>query len=302
METEMAKTDEETVQSQDTSAKAETTQTEEVQGEEVEQKPTPYKNAYHKDLDKKDPEPDTSVDTEATQKDEGFASSQPPVEHDFKKRYDDLKTHYDNKLNSWKQEKETLEAQTKAAQVEAEPANLKSSEELENFKDEYPDVYGVVETVAKKQADSRVSKLESEIQGLKQSEQNLVRESAQTELLSVHPDFLDIKDTDEFNAWLSDQPTSISDGITKNGTDSKWAVRVLDLYKSDAGNASTTSKSDLKSAAQAVTKTKPVQYSAKAGNKKIWKQSEIRKLKPHEFESLEKEIDLAAKEGRISSE
>jgi uncharacterized protein YutD len=300
METEMAKTDEETVQSQDTSAKAETTQTEEVQGEEVEQEPTPYKNAYHKDLDKEDPESDPSVDTEATQKDEGFASSQPPVEHDFKKRYDDLKTHYDNKLNEWKQEKQTLEAQAKATQ--AEPANLKSSEELDNFKDEYPDVYSVVETVAKKQADSRVSKLESEIQGLKQSEQNLVRESAQTELLSVHPDFLDIKDTDEFNAWLSDQPTSISDGITKNGTDSKWAVRVLDLYKSDAGNASTTSKSDLKSAAQAVTKTKPVQYSAKAGNKKIWKQSEIRKLKPHEFENLEKEIDLAAKEGRVSAD
>ena len=300
METEMAKTDEETVQSQDTSAKAETTQTEEVQGEEVEQEPTPYKNTYHKELDKDDPEPEVKTEEEE-QSEQSFLSNKPkPVEHDFKKRYDDLKTHYDNKLNSWKQEKETLEAQAKATQ--AEPANLKSSEELDNFKDEYPDVYGVVETVSKKQADSRVSKLESEIQGLKQKEQDLVRDGAQTELLSVHPDFLDIKDTDEFNAWLSDQPTSISDGITKNGTDAKWAVRVLDLYKSDAGKASTTSKPDLKSAAQAVTKTKPVQYSAKAGNKKIWKQSEIRKLKPGEFEILEKEIDLAAKEGRISSE
>ncbi len=296
----MAKTDEETVQSQDTSAKAETTQTEEVQGEEVEQEPTPYKNAYHKDLDKDDPEPEVKTEEEE-QSEQSFLSNKPkPVEHDFKKRYDDLKTHYDNKLNSWKQEKETLEAQAKATQ--AEPANLKSSEELDNFKDEYPDVYGVVETVAKKQADSRVSKLESEIQGLKQKEQDLVRDGAQTELLSVHPDFLDIKDTDEFNAWLSDQPTSISDGITKNGTDAKWAVRVLDLYKSDAGKASTTSKPDLKSAAQAVTKTKPVQYSAKAGNKKTWKQSEIRKLKPGEFEILEKEIDLAAKEGRVSAD
>jgi len=301
METEMAKTDEETVQSQDTSAKAETTQTEEVQGEEVEQEPTPYKNAYHKDLDEDNPEPEVKTEEEE-QSEQSFLSNKPkPVEHDFKKRYDDLKTHYDNKLNSWKQEKETLEAQAKAAKV-AEPVNLKSSEELENFKDEYPDVYGVVETVAKKQADSRVSELESEVKGLKQKEQDLIRESAQTELLSVHPDFLDIKETDEFNAWLSDQPASISDGITKNGTDAKWAVRVLDLYKSDAGKASTTSRSDLKSAAQAVTKTKPVQYTAKAGNKKIWKQSEISKLKPHEFEKLEKEIDLAAKEGRISSE
>ena len=148
-------------------------------------------------MDEDNPEPEVKTEEEE-QSEQSFLSNKPkPVEHDFKKRYDDLKTHYDNKLNSWKQEKETLEAQAKAAKV-AEPVNLKSSEELENFKDEYPDVYGVVETVAKKQADSRVSKLESEIQGLKQKEQDLVRDGAQTELLSVHPDFLDIKDTDEF--------------------------------------------------------------------------------------------------------
>ena len=60
----MAKTDEETVQSQDTSAEAETTQTEEVQGEEVEQEPTPYKNAYHKDLDEDNPEPEVKTEEE----------------------------------------------------------------------------------------------------------------------------------------------------------------------------------------------------------------------------------------------
>ena len=30
--------------------------------------------------------------------------------HDFKKRYDDLKRHYDTKLNEWKQEKQLFEA------------------------------------------------------------------------------------------------------------------------------------------------------------------------------------------------
>ena len=34
-------------------------------------------------------------------------------------------------------------------------------------------------------------------------------------------------------------------------------------------------------------------------NKKIWKSSEIAKLKSWEFEKLEKEIDLAREEGRI---
>ena len=298
----MAKTDEETVQSQDTSAKAETTQTEEVQGEEVEQEPTPYKNAYHKDLDKEDPEPDPSVDTEATQKNEGFASSQPPVEHDFKKRYDDLKTHYDNKLNEWKQDKQTLEAQTKAAKKAPDFVPPKGEEDITQFKTDYPDVYDMMETVAHKHVESKVTNLEKQIDHLQENEQELVKEGAFKELIAIHSDFLEIKETPEFQDWLKDQPSSISDGVTTNSTDAKWAARVLDLYKSDAGKASTTSKSDLKSAAQAVTKTKPVQYSAKAGNKKIWKQSEIRKLKPHEFESLEKEIDLAAKEGRVSAD
>jgi uncharacterized protein YutD len=295
----MAKTDEETVQSQDTSAKAETTQTEEVQGEEVEQEPTPYKNAYHKDLDKDDPEPEVKTEEEE-QSEQSFMKDTKPIVHDFKKRYDDLKSHYDRKLNEWKQEKETLHAQSKATQSGI--ANLKSSEELDKFKEEYPDVYGVVETVASKQANERVSNLETEVKSLKEKEQELKMQNASQELLSVHPDFPDFKESEEFNAWLQEQPTNISDGILKNGVDAKWAVRVLDLYKSDAGKASTTSKPDLKSAAQAVTKTKPVQYSAKAGNKKIWNQSEISKLKPQEFENLEKELDLAAKEGRISSE
>ena len=295
----MAKTDEETVQSQDTSAKAETTQTEEVQGEEVEQEPTPYKNAYHKDLDKDDPEPEVKTEEEE-QSEQSFMKNEKPVEHDFKKRYDDLKTHYDSKLNEWKQEKTTLEAQAKA--TVASDTTLKTPEELKEFQDEYPDVYSVVQTVAQNQADVKVSKLQKEVSSLKQQEKSLKQEAAFQEIVASHPDFMDLKSNDEFKDWLQIQPASISDGLLKNSTDAKWAVRVLDLYKSDAGNASTTSKSDLKSAAQAVTKTKPVQYSAKAGNKKIWKQSEIRKLKPGEFEILEKEIDLAAKEGRVSAD
>ena len=299
METEMAKTDEETVQSQDTSAEAETTQTEEVQGEEVEQEPTPYKNAYHKDLDKDDPKSEVKTEEEE-QSDQSFMKNEKPVEHDFKKRYDDLKTHYDNKLNEWKQEKTTLEAQAKA--TEASDTTLKTPEELKEFQEEYPDVYSVVQTVAQTQADAKVSKLQEEVSSLKQQEKSLKQEAAFQEIVASHPDFMELKGNDEFKDWLQTQPASISDGLLKNSTDAKWAVRVLDLYKSDAGKASTTSRSDLKSAAQAVTKTKPGQYTAKTGNKKIWKQSDISKLKPREYEQLEREIDLAAREGRISSD
>ena len=270
--------------------------------------PTPYRNDYHKDLDKEDPQPDPeAVEAEATQteEDKSFLSSSKDKDvttHNFKKRYDDLKKHYYTKLDEWKQEKETLEAQSKAVKTDTDYKPPKTPEELEQFKEDYPDIYGVVETIANQQAGDKLRTVEDKLAQMSEREEDLVRDKAQTELLSVHPDFLELKDTENFQGWLQEQPTSISDGILKNGTDSKWAVRVLDLYKADAGISKKTSTArPTLSAAEAVTKTRKVVVPEKAGDKKIWKQSEISKLKPSEFESLEKELDLAAKEGRISS-
>ena len=270
--------------------------------------PTPYKNDYHKDLNKEDPQPDPeAVEAEATQteEDKSFLSTSKDKDvttHNFKKRYDDLKKHYDTKLDEWKQEKETLEAQSKAVKTDTDYKPPKTPEELEQFKEDYPDIYGVVETIAHKQAGDKLRTVEEKLAKMSDREEELIRDKAQTELLSVHPDFLEIKEDENFQGWLQEQPTSISDGILKNGTDSKWAVRVLDLYKADAGISKKTSTArPTLSAAEAVTKTRKVVVPEKAGDKKIWKQSEISKLKPNEFESLEKELDLAAKEGRISS-
>ena len=270
--------------------------------------PTPYKNDYHKDLDKEDPQPDPeAVEAEATQteEDKSFLSTSKDKDvttHNFKKRYDDLKKHYDTKLDEWKQEKETLEAQSKAVKTDTDYKPPKTPEELEQFKEDYPDIYGVVETIAHKQAGNKLRTVEEKLAKMSDREEELVRDKAQTELLSVHPDFLEIKEDENFQGWLQEQPTSISDGILKNGTDSKWAVRVIDLYKADAGiSKKTNTAKPILSAAEAVTKTSRVRIPEKAGDKKIWKQSDISKLKPGEFEILEKEIDLVANEGRISS-
>ena len=271
--------------------------------------PTPYRNDYHKDLDKEDPQPDPkAVEAEATQKEEdkSFLSTSKDTEvktHNFKKRYDDLKKHYDTKLDEWKQEKETMEAQSKAVKTAADYKPPKTPDELKQFKEDYPDIYGVVETIAHQQAGDKLRTVEDKLAQMSEREEDLVRDKAQTELLSVHPDFLELKDNENFQGWLQEQPTSISDGILKNGTDSKWAVRVLDLFKADAGISTKSDTAKLtKSAAEAVTKTSRVKIPEKAGDKKIWKQSDISKLNPHEFESLEKEIDLAAKEGRVTSD
>lgn len=287
-----------------------------------------YQGAYKDDVYKDDPEEQEAAGTEeATQQEpQGFMDSnnmsavpnseevptekvgdyrEPKAEHDFKKRYDDLKKYYDQKLNEWKQEKETLEAQTKVAESKREAYTPpKTIEELEQFREKYPDVYQVVETISHKMADQQTADLKAKISELTEKEQKLIVQSAYKQLTSAHPDFNEIKATPEFLAWLEEQPASIADGIRKNNTDPRWAIRTVDLYKADVGISSTKRASKRKSdAAQAVSKTTSNPASINVGGDgRIWKMSEIQHMKPWEFEKNEAEIDAAQKEGRIDFE
>ena len=281
-----------------------------------------YRGSYKDDVYKDDLIEQEEVGTvEATQQSsEGFmdannnASAVPnseeiPTEkreHDYKKRYDDLKTYYDQKLNEWKQEKETLAAQANVAekvQKEQEYAPPKTKEELAQFREKYPDVYQVVETISHEMADQKTADLKAKINELTEKEQKLIVQSAFKQLTSAHPDFNEIKATPEFLAWLEEQPATIADGIRKNNTDPKWAIRTVDLYKADVGissnNTRTVSNRKL-DAAQAVLKTKTNPARSASGNKKVWNMSEIQNMKPWDFEKYEAEIDAAMQDGRVN--
>lgn len=260
--------------------------------------PTPYQNSYRTRLD----EPDEPTDTEASATPNGKSKvgGTEKGNHDFKKRYDDLKKHYDQKLSDWRQEKEDLLVSSK--QTKKENIKLpKSQEDLAKFKEEYPDIFGIVETVAHMQADSRVSDIEEHLELLRDRERDLERGNAQKELLSFHPDFVDIKEDQEFIDWLGEQPESISNGVTQNATDVKWAARTLDLYKADKGISKTKSKrSNNNSAAKQVrTSTTTREIADPQGDKKIWTSDEISRLRPDQFNKLEKELEQANREGRI---
>jgi len=281
-----------------------------------------YRGAYKEDVYKDDPIEQEVVGTqEATQQGaKGFMDSnnmsavpeneevltekvddyrESKAEHDYKKRYDDLKTYYDQKLNEWKQEKETLAAQANVAEKEQAYAPPKTREELEQFKDKYPDVYQVVETISHDMAEQKTFDLKAKINELTKKEQKLIVQSAYEQLTSAHPDFNEIKATPEFLAWLEEQPANVADGIRKNNTDSKWAIRTVDLYKADVGISSNKVSSKRKSnAAQAITKTKPVSINT-GGNQRMWKMSEIQLMKPWDFEKHEADIDAAQREGRV---
>ena len=217
----------------------------------------------------------------------------------FKKRYDDLKKHYDSTINKHKDEVTSLRSQLESSTKEFVPP--KSKAELEAWRKEYPDVYDMVETIAMDKATTQTAELENKYKSIQLQQEQIKKEKAEVELLKIHPDFNDIRSKDEFHEWAEKQDPTIQGWLYENTSNAKLAARAIDLYKMDKGVSKLTKKEEKdvkKEAAKAITKTKKSTESD-SPKKKIWTTSEISKLKPHEFERHEKDIDLARLEGRI---
>jgi len=238
-------------------------------------------------------EPVEQVAEEETPKDEPYKRP------DYKKRYDDLKKHYDSKLNEFKsREQELLD---EAANNRPNYVAPKSPEELEKFREEYPDVYEVVETVSHLQSEEKSKDLREKIEKLQTREQELVRKDAEKRLMDKHPDFEDIRNSDDFHGWAKEQPKSIQDWVYNNADDADLASRALDLFKKDIGMdvapKKSRSKQSKKSAADMVsTKTTSVEPQ----QTKVWTEREIASMSMAEFDKHEAEISAAMQEGRIA--
>ena len=217
----------------------------------------------------------------------------------FKKRYDDLKRHYDSTIQKHKEELSSLRTQLESTTKQF--VAPKSKEELEAWRKEYPDVYDMVETIAMNKATTRTAEIEDKFKNLQLQQEQIAKEKAEVELLKVHPDFNDLRKNEDFHLWAEQQDPTIQNWLYENTSNSKLAARAIDLYKMDRGLSNLTKKEEKdvkKEAAKAISKTKKANDSD-IPKKKIWTTSEIARLKPHQFEKFEKEIDLARLEGRI---
>ena len=266
-------------------------------------------NKYHQEQREKEAEAATEQkDTDASEEtaEESDKKATPIAERPakaedrvFKKRYDDLKKHYDSTINKHKDELQSLRTQLESSTTQFVPP--KSKEELEAWRKEYPDVYDMVETIAMNKATTQTADLENKYKDLKLQQEQIAKEKAEVELLKLHPDFTEIRSQDDFHVWAEQQDPTIQGWLYENTSNSKLAARAIDLYKMDRGLSKLTKKEEKdvkKEAAKAISKTKKATDSD-IPKKKVWTASEISKLKPHEFEKFEKEIDLARLEGRI---
>jgi hypothetical protein len=152
------------------------------------------------------------------------------------------------------------------------------------------------------QSESKAKVLEERLSKLQQREDDLLRQNAEDRLLSKHPDFADIKNSDDFHTWAKEQPSDIQKWIYENANDADLASRALDLFKKDFGidlpkTKSSSNKPTRGSAADMVsTKTTSVESS----QEKIWSEREIAAMSVAQFDKFEKEISDAMQEGRIT--
>jgi hypothetical protein len=214
-------------------------------------------------------------------------------DHAFKKRYDDLKKHYDSTLHKHKDEVRSLRTQLESSTKQFVPP--KSKDELEAWRKEYPDVYDMVETIAMNKATTRTAELEDKYKNLQLQQEQIAKEKAEVELLKLHPDFSEIRSKDEFHNWAANQDPTIQGWLYENTSNAKLAARAIDLYKADKGISKVNKKEEKdvkKEAAKAISKTKKATDSD-IPKKKSWTATEISKLKPHQFDTFEKEIELA---------
>ena len=247
-------------------------------------------------------EHDESDDIEAEKKQEVEASEDKPYKRpNYKKRYDDLKKHYDSSLNNFRQRETELLQKVTANQPEYKAP--KTAEELEQFKAQYPDVYEVVESVAHMQSENQVAELQTRLDAMQGREAEILKQEAEKDLRENHPDFDEIRNSDEFQDWANLQPESIKDWIFNNPDDATLASRALDLFKKDIGldvQQVTQTKSNSKQTQEAAAdmiSTKTTSVDPK--QQKVWSEKEIAAMSVAEFDKYESEISEAMQEGRI---
>ena len=217
-------------------------------------------------------------------------------EKTFKKRYGDLRRHAQQKEADLQEQinqlKEQLDSATKK-QIELP----KSDEDIEAWTKKYPDVAGIVETIAIKKSKEQAQELESRIQKINEMQESATKEKAEVELLKLHPDFVDIREDDDFHNWAEEQPQWVQKALYENDNDAMSAARAIDLYKADRniGKKKTSSKD-----AALATNTKSTRTKPQTNEESTYlRESQVQKMSSQEYERRADEVMEAIRTGKF---
>ena len=218
-------------------------------------------------------------------------------ERSFKKRYGDLRRHQQSKEKEYEDRIKALEQQLNES-TKSEIKLPKSDEDIEAWAKQYPDVAGIVETIAIKKAREEAQGLEDTKKELKEIKAATAREKAEVELMKAHPDFGEIRDSDDFHEWAEEQPKWVQEALYENDEDARSAARAIDLYKADKNikpKKSASSKDAARSVGTRNERSKP--QSDPQGN--AIKESDVQKMSAVEYEKNSDEIMEAIRTGNF---
>jgi len=221
--------------------------------------------------------------------------------HNYKKRYDDLRRKHNRTIDEFKQKESVFQTQLQATQPKYEVP--KSQEELQQFRNSNPDLYDTVESVAHNIASEQLNTLQPRLSAIEAREQQLAIREAEESMRNNHSDYDEIKGSDDFHAWASEQPKQIQDWVYHNPDDVSLASKAIDLYKMDSGKGQNSSKRRSNSRQQSPQSAADM-VSTKTTNvepqqKRIWTETEISKMSLDQFDKHEADIRLAIDEGRV---
>jgi len=219
-------------------------------------------------------------------------------EKTFKKRYGDLRRHTQEKEKQFQKQLDDMKEQLAKA-TKKEMKLPKSDEDIEAWATEYPDVAKIVETIAMKKAREQSAELETRIQKIDEMSVEAKKEKAEAELMKLHPDFNDIRDSDEFHDWADEQPKWVQDALYENDNDARSAARAIDLYKADKGiGKEVKTKNDKSAAMEVSTKSTKTKVDATESGKKIL-ESAVQKMSAQQYEKQADIIMEAIRSGNF---
>jgi len=226
--------------------------------------------------------------------DEGDRSAE---EKTVKQRYGEIRKHMADKEKDWKSRIEKLESQLEKS-ANKEFTLPKTKEDVEAWAKKYPDVAAIVEAIAEDKAMKQTLDLDDRLKEVEAMRLDARKQKAEAELLSLHPDFAEIRADEAFHEWAGNLPKAMQNALYDDEYDSKSVARVIDLYKVDNGIDSKPQKSTDKNAASSV-KARSSARPEENESASFLRESQIAKMSAREYEKRMDEIQEAMRSGKF---
>ena len=242
---------------------------------------------------------------ELIQDHKGEAKEAEPVEAEpktaeektFKKRYGDLRRHSQQKEGELQTQIDALKKQLDES-TRKEISLPKSDEDIEAWSKQYPDVAAIVETIAIKKAREQTELLDKRVKEIDTMQLNVTKEKAEAELLRLHPDFNEIRETDDFHNWAEEQPKWVQDALYENDNDARSAGRAIDLYKADMGISKKKEPSSKDAARSTNTKSTRTKLQEDSSSDYL-RESVVQSMSAKEYEKNQDDIMEAIRSGKF---